>query len=615
MNEKVNPEKKSKKNIFSFLKKGSKENLAALIVPICAVLLLIATLFVILGSVVEMSEDIEIEDRYVTFYDGEKDVTYFLYKGKQVSGSVKGRCDDPYTDAKTSLDGKVLALTSRLGKEGEDCALYAITPSGIRMISDRIDESNATVTVSDNGELIAYTLGAFGSLYVYDVSEGKSSIAVSDSVSEFGFVKDSESILVLTKDTSLQLLDVSSKKIKLLSEKVSSYASLDDGARIVYVTDEDMLFLYTDWSNSTDRIAEDTVSFCVSSDESTFAYTVKKDSGEGLAVTESYFYSAQSSVKLGEEIRIIALDGKGQHVYFEDANGSLYVMKKKKNNFLIFESKKDYRISGDLSEVLYAEDGGTYIYFAAESVEKKISESTDGFFLLMQENEEEKEKFTESFAAELGEDGLFTLSYITAEAEPLKIADRVRRAVLSESGRKVFFDSEGEIFFAQKEDDTKKEKICDGELSGGLFYIEEARDALYLLEKNSEGDTFSAYWCKDGVKKLISDALTGQVYLSRDGYFFFAEKSEKEDDTDTDIKDTEGGYTLYCTKDGGERVHVADNMVAFKFSKASAYIIAPSEEVSTGEDSDVTLSVYGCVKGSKFKVVIRDIFYTEDGIC
>ena len=75
-----------RKKRFSLFGRGSQENIAAVIVPICAVLLIAATLFLIISSFVETSVEPQIEDYYVTFYDEKADRTYFLYKGKGSEG-------------------------------------------------------------------------------------------------------------------------------------------------------------------------------------------------------------------------------------------------------------------------------------------------------------------------------------------------------------------------------------------------------------------------------------------------------------------------------------------------------------------------------------------------
>jgi len=593
--------------------KGTGESLAAIIVPICAVLLIAATLFLIVSSFVEISDEPRIEDHYVTFYDEKKDVTYFLFKGKLVDGFVYGRCDDPYAHGSISADGTVAAVVCRRGGDAESGGdtLSLITPGGIKMISDRVTVGECDFTVSEDGKFVAYTLSRPGALYICDTDSGKSEIVVGERVGELDFVKDCRSIACVTEDGTLKMIPIGSEKEGVTIEGVKSYAVLDDGARVVYTDNNDSLFLYTDWSSSTDKLAENVISFCVSSDFMTFAYTVAEDGSElsesGMQInSRSFFRDGPKDVELSVNITVHALDAQGKYIYATDESGALLLLDRGGNQLRVSEERCEYYISKDMTEVLCAESGGTFL-FSRDCGKVMISGLAVTPMLLPEE--EKAESFSERFYTEEDAQGDKNVFYVNSKLERLPVLDGVSTEVLSKDGKRVFAEKDGSIFVSELGKEASL--VCEGVLSEGEYHTSDTKSALYLEEMNGDGESYSLYWCEGGEKTLVSDRGTGDVYMSHDGYLFFTEGYLPEGgDGDSDgggifSVDGEKGYPLYCVKNGGEKVHVTDNMCRIRISKSSAYIITPSE--SFDPETNPTFSVYGGVRGSNFKLLIEEI--------
>ena len=646
--EKKTAENKFKRSLFGKLKKDlsendgttdgkgikqAKESFAAAVIPICAVVLIAITLFLIIGFIVETTEEIEIEDYYVALYDDKLDVTYFLFKGKLIPGFIYGKCEDPYKDGGISDDGTVVIVRCpRKDKEGS-YTLSAVTPSGVRMISDSIDGKTSEFLVSGDGGYVAYSLTSPGVLYIYDVKTNKSEIAISQDVDRFDFTDECKKIVYLTSERTLGVLEISTDKINSLCEKTVEYAVLDDGGRIVYVSEERKLYVYTEWSNSTEEVSENVADICASSDNTTFAYTVMQDGNEtdkdgNIIISKSYFRKGQKDIDIGNNINVAAFDGEGENIYVSNRRGGGLYLVTEDENVLIFEGKREHAFSEDLTEVFYAADDGAYIY-TSEAQHVRISENKN--IVQITEDNGEPERFSDAFYMYYVEsDGIKTISviYVSATLEITQVADGAESFKLSQNQNTLFVEKEASIYIAKRGEPELKE-FCEGKLTYGMYYVAKDRDALYIKEANID-DTFSLYWCQAGEKTLISDRVSGESYMSHDGYLFFTEILSPEDDSgssgsgsssaDSSSEIGEGvfdpkngkGLPLYCVRNGGDKSHVADNVCMIRTTKASVYIITPAENYKEGENP--VYSVYGCVKGNKFKLILGEITIFDEAI-
>lgn len=609
--QKINNEKENKKpglvrRLKKLFRKESNEKLAALIVPICAVLLIAAVLFLIVSSFVEINEEIEVEDYYVTVYDEKENVTYFLFKGKLVDGFLYGKCDDPYSDGSISKDGTT--VTVKCESENGSCMLFAVTPNGVKMISDRADKQSRFLT-SDNGDIVAYTLTSPGALYIYEVSSGKSEIAVAEMTSEFSFVNNSKDITFLSTDNTLSSLDIASGKVKTLFKRVKEYFPLLDGARTVCLTEENNLFLYTDWSNSTETVAENVTAICPSEGNETFAYTttlkeLKTDSDGNVLTSECYFRNGQKEVYLGANITPVALDDDGENIYCRTENGALLLFDKNGKSVEPFDEKYNtFSLSSSLTELAFSAQDGIYL-FSRKNGRVKISESTDCAPLLG-ENEEKIPRFSDKFYVQKNDDGTMSVIYVDASFTAYPVTEHAQATDLSEDGDTLFFENDGKIYASSFSNGIKTSEVCEGKLAEGEYYLS-GGNAIYIKEKN-EDDSYTLYWCKDGKKTAVSEHVVGNIYMSHDKNLFFTENVPSPESENEEIFSVDGikGYPLYCVKNGGEKVHITDNMCRIKMSKSSAYIITPSANFNA--ETNPTFSVYGCVRGSNFKLILENI--------
>lgn len=607
------------------------ENLAAIIVPICAVLLLAAMVFLIISSIVETSEEIEVEDYYIALYDEEKDVTYFLFKGKLVDGHVRGRCEEPYTDGVSSEDGTVVIVRSPTKRDDRKSTLYAITPSRVAMISDSVDCEDSSFDVSKDGSFAAYMISDGGALYIYDVKNQTSEVAVDSGVEEYEFSNGCSRLVCLTSENELCSIDMSTKKITSYCDNVKSYAILDDGARLLYLDGEDELYLYTDWSNSTEKVASDVTDVCVSDGNMSFAYTVSEED-ENSSV--SFFRKGQKDVQLGEDVELIALDDSGDHIYTRNLkNGDMYLMGCEEDSVTVFEGEREYFISEDLSEILYTLDGETFLFSKKNG---SVSICKDASLIPLSGENEEK-RFTERFFSEekvTADGNHISLVYIDENAKRTELVSDIDEYTLSDDGSFVFAEKDGKIYSAKKESKPAVE-LCEGSLEVGMYITAIGKQAVYIKEENNDEDeTFSLYWCEGGDKTLVSDRVSGECYMSHDGFLFFTElplpasesttsgeTTGKDRETDTPPEtvdpdeifdaDSEKGLPLYCSKNGQEKIHITNNLCMIRVSKSSAYIITPSE--SYDKEKNPVFSVYGGVKGNKFKLIIEEItIYEKD---
>lgn len=617
--------KKEKKNpsLVSTIKQSFGENVAAAVIPIVAILLIAASLFLVIGSLVTNNTEPEVEDHYVTVFDEEKQVTYFLFKGKLVSGEIHGKCSDPYRSGSISEDGTVATVKcENITDSGSSFSLYVVTPNGISMISDSVDREDEHFITSDDGNYVAYTLNDPGVLYIYDVNSKKSEIAVEEKVSEFSFIDDCSSVAYLTLNDTLAYLSLSDSKSKTIATDVKDHAILSDGDNVAYIKKDNSLSLYTAWSNSTQLLAKNAISICPSKNNEIFIYTAYKDDdtlSEGPS--ESYLHTGLKKSFLGEDITPAALDDDAKHIYCLDRNDLLCIFDKSGSFDTVFTELCSFEFSEDMSEVIGYTGEGLFIY--SKGVGRKLISSEFSVAPIDVKSQKASSKFSQRFYYSRDTQGTYTVTYVDQKLNCTTVAEGIIKFALSKTGNTLFYQQDDTIFYINESiisDKASAKTVCTGSLEIDNYFIPNDSGAIYLREYNSATEssdrtTSTLYWCMNGEKETISSSVVGEIFLSYDEYLFFTElriddnTSESESTSDDDTPLTNIGVVkgdpLYCVKNGSDKKHITDNMCKIKISRSSAYFITPSADYDP--ETNPSFSVYGSVKGTKFKCIIENI--------
>lgn len=638
--EKKNKQKKCKNKkdsaLVSVIKQSFGESLAAAIIPIVAILLIAASLFLIIGSIVTNNGEPEIEDHYVTIFDEEKQVTYFLFKGKLVNGEIHGKCPDPYLSGSISDDGTVATVKSEnITPSGSSFSLYVVTPNGISMISDSVDKEDEHFITSNDGKYVAYTLNHPGSLYIYDVNTKKSEICVEQKVSEFSFIDDCSSVAYITQNDTLAFLTLSDSKSKIIATDVKDHAILSDGDNVAYIKKDNSLSLYTSWSSSTQLLAKNAILICPSNNNKVFIYTAYNDNDTSCeGPSETYLHTGIKKSFLGEDLTPIALDDDAKYIYCLDRNDLLCIFDRSGSFDTVFTEMCSYEFSDDMSEVIGYTGEGLFIY--SKAIGRKLISSEYSISPIPTKSKRSSSKFSERFYCSKNSEDKYTITYVDQNLNCSIVSEDITAFALSKSGNTLFCQIDNTIFYTNESLISSKKTpsvVCEGSLVENNYFIPNDTGALYLREyeaspendstqndaatQNDDRNISTLYWCKNGEKKAISSSVVGDVFLSHDEYLFFTEARMTSSDDSNETEATTPadsplsdigvikGDPLYCVKDGGDKKHISDNMCKIKISRSSAYFITPSEDYDP--DTNPSFSVYGGVKGTKFKCIIESI--------
>ncbi len=199
----------------------------------------------------------------------------------------------------------------------------------------------------------------------------------------------------------------------------------------------------------------------------------------------------------------------------------------------------------------------------------------------------------------IDEDGkLFYRSLKNEKKDPVKLANDVSGFYINDSGKKVIYRSEGNLYL---HDLKQSEKIAKDVVN---YIISLDLKKIYFT--NDEGDLYYLKVGKDA-EKIASDVaeMSANENLK---YLYYAKSSESEEDEDSedeDYDDYSDSVDLYMYKEGGESVKVDSDAspVGMVYKSGAIYYAKESDD-----EDDYSVSLY--YYDGKASVVVAENYST-----
>ena len=399
------------------------------------------------------------------------------------------------------------------------------------------------------------------------------------------------SVSVLTVDGDTQVVFDNKKPVKIEGKVSAQY--LPDRTAIVYTNEDDELF-YLKRGGKPKSVAKDVDSFMLSengkrvlyqSDETVYVVDTGKTKGKSIGSDISpsavspdgktlvyqkdgdlYLYTGKEK-KLdldAEDVNVVAVSNKGRLVYYSK-DSKLYVMKPGKDAVTLGSGASAVEFNRDKTQLLYKEDGDTYLSVNGKEGVKVLSKAASGVLTPSRSIGQPKSLKNALVYA----DGAVYRLGKNSDAS-VRIS-RVSSYMLSQDGKTLVFSNNSNLYRAtnlKKELDSEplnrgdeKEVLRSAFSRDGkkVYYVTQDGDLMYVKGKSKP-------------KKVTSDVSS--IYMSFDNATCFM------------VKDGE----LYASKNGGK----ANKVKGLSDEVNSVSVSANSVIVQTDD------AYYRCTGGTKF---------------
>lgn len=399
------------------------------------------------------------------------------------------------------------------------------------------------------------------------------------------------SVSVLTVDGDTQVVFDNKKPVKIDGKISAQY--VPDRTAVVYTNEDDEMF-YLKKGGKPKSVAKDVDGFMLSengkrilyqSDDTVYAVDTGKTKGKSIgsdirpsAISpdgkaliyvkdDELYLNTGKEKKLdldAAEVTIDAVSNKGRLIYYTK-DSKLYVMKPGKDAVTLGSGASSVEYNRDKTQLLYKEDGDTYLSVNGKEGVKVLNKSASGVLTPSRTIGQPKSLKNALVYA----DG--SIYRLGKNSDASVRISRVSSYLLSQDGKTLIFSNNSNIYRAtnlKKESDSEplnrgdeKEvyRTAFGRDGKKVYYVTEDGDLMYVKGKSKP-------------KKVTSDVSS--IYMGFDNATCFM------------VKDGE----LYASKNGGK----ANKVKGLNDEVSSVSVTANSVIVQT-EDA-----YYRCTGGSKF---------------
>ncbi len=402
------------------------------------------------------------------------------------------------------------------------------------------------------------------------------------------FVNEDDALIVIKKG----------KVVKTGIEDVKKFQISAYGDTIAYFTDVSgdfgTLNLYYTKNGKKKEIAEEvlTDSVVLSPDGETVAFVgdyEARDNFKGY-----YSIDGKKPTEVGKEKRVFAIADKAAYLYYVD-DDRIYAKKKKKDAEKLASdvSYVDVLVNEDCTEVLFTNDGKTYLSVKAGE-KKKVSndEFSGGIVLPAEALQITRDQRMARGSVEVTFTGVETfeeqvfasgsrLIYLDKKQEGNTIASAVRQCIIAENREElVYVDILGEVIRVEDFDKGGKETLVGKEDAEAYsIYADGSLKYVYYINEDDE-----LYCIKGKKEKKIADDVTSAA-ISPDGTTCYYVVEDE---------------TLFYSKKAGKGKKIADAEDGTKCARFFNKIL-----VSLREDDELSISI---IDGKKLKELYKSYY-------
>ncbi len=308
-------------------------------------------------------------------------------------------------------------------------------------------------------------------------------------------------------------------------------------------------------------------------DEAVIESAVLSPNGKTVAFVAEYeatddfkgFYSVNGKEpkEVGKEKRVFAISDKAKYIYYTDVD-RIYVMKKDKEEKLANDVRYvEALMNADNTEMLFFNEGKTYITVKAGEKKKVAGEELNSVILnddaatFEQGLDKERGDITVTYTGVDTFEGKLFLSdsndeiyYMMNKYETEKLASGAYQFVVSDDRESLIYNNYADVVKVTKfTKGGEKETLAGGAYAESIYADGELKH-VYLINRDDE-----LYYVKKGKGKKIADDVTSAM-ISADGeYCYYVVEGEelcysKKGGKEKELLTVEDG-TVRCSREGG----------------------------------------------------------------
>lgn len=435
--------------------------------------------------------------------------------------------------------------------------------------------------LAENDILSAFDSSSEQTSIVYDTKLISSKIEGEVALTQYSL--DGKTAAVSTLEGELYFINKSG--ISKVADSVKSFVLSQAGQGIVYIDEDDFLFLYSIKDKKSVKIEEDvaTKGMCISPDGKTVLYTILDEGEEGESSVDLYLYKGKKSDKLGSNLVPIAVSNSAKYVYsYNNENDSLYVSSGTgERTKLAADIGAQFLFNKDNTQIGFTADGKAYVSVKGGDKVKVSNSSLSPVLPLATGETLRSNGLGTSISIAVNDllemvymDISGDLYYIDKKGESDKITGNVFSVNMSADGKTLYYlKTSGTLFKTEVKDYSEPLELAE---DVARFVITPDGQYAYYI------DDSDSLWAKKGKKDAvrIADEVSDLVATSKNTVLFISDYSNNSG-------------ILYSSKNGKGKKQINDDAYRILTGKSCAYYYANySAEnktcdifVSSGNDS------------------------------
>ncbi len=333
----------------------------------------------------------------------------------------------------------------------------------------------------------------------------------------------------LTAEDELYVVD--GKKLKLIAEDVADFTLSVTGKGIVYVTEEDVLYLAKTSNGKSTEICDelDNSNYCISPDGKSVVYF----EGDDMMLFKG---KEPTKIGSGKDLAVYGLSNGGKYIYVvdESEDARLFVYDKKGDKEKIGSFGGNVRFNDDHTMIMFTNEKGQTC--VSKNGKEAVKASSDSLNLIMAPNT--NGSISDDFATTYPVSDLYGHVYRSGDEVWLikKNSDKNVKLVSNASG--IQLDESAEyLYYIYKGDELRMIKISDGIKASEKYktivddditsyvvtsdrkyvYFTDG-DELYSVNGKKGGRTTSI---ADDLERSIADGLERSIQLSGKDVLFY----------------------------------------------------------------------------------------------
>ena len=362
----IEKEEKVEKEEKTVTKKKVKINKKRCILIGCALIVLVAVIYLLVAFFTRVKE-------YPIIYKGKDNNLYLLRDGDKPEEAVVFSRRDGIGYISFFND------TPRyfLYKKSVDLYLY-----DVKELKDTKIISDYSASFVTNNDKYVVAVNTVGQIYSYNVRKGKLIQVGEDLMGDIAFTD--KAILYETQDKNLTLsfLDGKEKDIEIASN-VKAYQFSKDGSKIIYINEDNELISYVIKKKKDTKINEDVEEFYCDSDECDKIYYVMNTDERDIL----YYNGSKSSVYVKDVYALEAVDVDAELLLYSEKKDDSLVLYLKNTDDESIELNDEYGIGGyarifDSKYVYYVNGKKTfYVYNIKKDKTTELGKNISGRFV------------------------------------------------------------------------------------------------------------------------------------------------------------------------------------------------------------------------------------------